>query len=109
MSITFHTTATRGPELNLANGNAARVLELLGYDLAEEWGGEAHAEDFLGRTLLAQGLLDVATDDEHGRPTVYDGRDVWCGTAPGYLAGRLAELHQLATWAHQHHALVVWG
>ncbi|WP_181871642.1 hypothetical protein [Sphaerisporangium album] len=105
MSITF--TTTGGPELNLASGNAARLLELLG--LTEPW-GECEAEDFLGCVLTARGLLDVATDDEQGRPTVTDdGRWTWCGTPPGYLAGRLAELQDIATWAHQHHGPVFWG
>ncbi|MEV7011730.1 hypothetical protein [Streptosporangium sp. NPDC051022] len=108
MSITFHTSLRIGPEVNLANGNAAWLLGLLGYDGQEGW-GQAPAEDFLGRALLALGLLDIATDDEHGRLTVFDGRFVSCGTAPGYLAGRLAELQELACWAHQHHVPVVWG
>ncbi|MER6830873.1 hypothetical protein ABT352_33105 [Streptosporangium sp. NPDC000563] len=108
MSITFSTSFRNGPEVNMANGNAARLLDLLGYDAQEGW-GEAPAEDFLGRTLLAQGLLDITTDDEQGRPTVEDGRFIYCGTAPGYLAGRLTELREVAIWAYHHHTTVAWG
>jgi hypothetical protein len=116
MSITF-TTTHGGPELNVANGNAVDLLQLLGLP-AEAW-GEAPAEDFLGRVLMAQALLDVATDDEHGRPEVFDeqgdlfgvtvGQVIWCGRRPGYLAERLAELHQIAHWANQFSAEVQWG
>jgi hypothetical protein len=115
MSITF-TTTHGGPELNVANGNAVDLLQLLGLPV-EPW-GEAPAEDFLGRVLMAQALLNVATDDEHGRPAVFDEQGdlfgvtvptVWCGRRPGYLAEKLAELHQIATWAHQFNAAVQWG
>jgi hypothetical protein len=109
MSITFFVTAPRGPELNMANGNAAQVMDLLGFDRDWHEGGELAAEDLLGRVLFAQALLPVATDDEQGRPEVTDGRWLWCGTRPGYLAGRLAELQELASWAQAHRATVAWG
>lgn len=97
MSITF-TPESAGPNVNMANGNAAEVLDLLGYP-TDEPEGEATAEDFLGRVLLALALLDVSTDDEHGRPTVHDGRWVEVGRRPGYLAERLHQLHEIATAA----------
>ncbi|WP_433329869.1 hypothetical protein [Spirillospora sp. CA-294931] len=105
MSITF-TTTLGGPELNMANGNAADLMKLLGLPV-EAW-GEAPAEDLLGRILLTQALLDVATDDERGKPTVTDGRWTDWGRPPGYMAGRLAELQEVATWAHHHHVDVIW-
>lgn len=106
MSTTF-TTTLGGPELNLHNGNTRTVLELLGLPAEEPW-GDAPAEDFLGRVLIAQGLLDVTTDDEHGRPAVTDGRVTYGGRNPGRLAQVLAELQDIASWAHQHHADVTW-
>lgn len=106
MSITFTTPHRGGPGLNMASGNAADLLELLG--LRGQWVGEAPAEDILGRCLIAQALLGVATDDGHGRGDVTDGRIVSCGRPPGYLADRLAELREIATWAHHHHLPVVW-
>ncbi len=119
MSITF-TAATcqdgivdltcrrEAPEVNMANGNAAAVFDLLGLDFDGD-GGETTAEDFLGRVLLAQALLDVTTDDEHGRPGHTDGNWITCGRRPGYLAGRLTDLHQIATWAIERDAVVVWS
>ena len=116
MSITF-TTATldqdgvlvpgRPEGLNVHNGNAVDLLQLLGLPVEAE--GECLAEDFLGRVLIAQGLLDITTDDEHGRPSVAEGRWVWGGRRPGALAGHLATLHQIATWAADRGARVVWG
>jgi hypothetical protein len=105
MSITFAADGTDG--INMHNRNAAELLDLLG--LTDDPDGEVPAQDLLGRVLLAQTLLDVATDDEHGLPDVQDGRWFEGGRQPGYLAGRLAELHQLATWAAQHGADVWWG
>ncbi|MFC6081012.1 hypothetical protein [Sphaerisporangium aureirubrum] len=107
MSITFFTTHPQGPQVNMANGNAAAVLDLLGYPGEENLYGESAAEDFLGRVLTAQALLATATEDD--TPDVTDGRWTSCGRAPGYLAGRLAELHELTTWAHHHQSPVLWG
>jgi hypothetical protein len=113
MSITIHPAIINGvidgPEVNMANTNAAQVMYLLGYVGEDQTWGEATPEDLLGRILIAQALLPFATDDEHGRPDVVEGNFTWCGTAPGYLAGRLAELGELAAWAHQHSRAVVWG
>lgn len=102
MAVTFTSTHTAGPQLNLASGNAARLLGLP----ADESYGECDAADFLGRVLLAQALLGAATGDELGRPDLADGAWTWCGTPPGYLAGSLGEL---AAWAGRHPAAVVWG
>lgn len=108
MSVTFTATHAGAPALNLAGGNAARVLRLLGLPADEPW-GECDAADFHGRVLLAQALLGTATTDEAGTPDLADGTWTWCGTAPGYLAGRLGELADLAGWARRHRAPVTWG
>ncbi len=118
MSITFTaatldgdvldlTTRPGKPSLNVSGSNAAELLSLLGVDVEEY--GELTAEDMLGRVLLAQALLDVATDDEHGRLQVEDGNWTTCGRRPGYLADRLAHLQEIATWAIEHDALVAWA
>lgn len=109
MSITIRTAARRGPEINMSTGNAAQLMQLLGYDEEAMWNCEpVTGEDLLGRVLLAHALLDVATDDERGRPAV-TGRWTEWGTEPGYLAGRLAELADLASWAATNGHKVVWG
>jgi hypothetical protein len=102
------TTRPGVPQVNMANGNAVALVDLLGLDFDGDF-GEAPAEDFLGRVLLAQALLDVTVDDEHGRPDVRDGNWITCGRRPGYLAERLAQLHEIATWAHEHDAVVAWS
>lgn len=108
MSITIAPAIPGGPEVNMANGNARQVLDLLGVTWDGDW-DEVPAEDFLGRVLIAQALLPVATDDEHGRPAVQERNWTECGRRPGYLAERLAELHEVATWAVEHQAAVTWG
>jgi hypothetical protein len=88
-------------------GNPADLLSLLG--LTGDSDGLAAAEDFLGRVLLAQALLDATIDDEHGRPGFRDGNWIECGRHPGSLADRLAHLHEIATWAISHHTVVAWS
>lgn len=108
MSITFAPALVGGPTVNMANGNAAQVIDLLGLIDDDGW-GETTAEDLLGRVLLAQALLDVTFDDENGRRAVQERNWIDCGRQPGYLAERLAELQEIATWAHERNAVVVWS
>ena len=64
MSITISATVDGGPEVNMANGNAAQVFDLLGItgDTADILGvemttfdsGHLPAADFCGRVLPAQ-------------------------------------------------------
>ncbi|MEV5819353.1 hypothetical protein AB0L22_09270 [Micromonospora haikouensis] len=107
MSITITPNANNAPEVNMANGNAAQVLDLLGLTFDGDW-GTTTGPDFHGRVLLALALLDHATGDVEGRPEVVDDNWVECGRRPGYLAERLAALHDLAVWAVEHHADVEW-
>lgn len=108
MSITIAPDAPVGPTLNMANGNAAQVFDLLGLTYDGDI-GETTAEDLLGRVLLAQALLNVTVDDEDGRPEVRDGNWIECGRRPGYLADKLALLREIATWAHEHHVAIWWS
>jgi hypothetical protein len=98
------------PELNVNKRNAADLLSVLGYAEAGdvEFCGEAPSDEFLGRVLLALGLLDIATDDAHGLPEVEEGRFIECGRAPEYLHDRLAELQSIAEHAKAHDLLVDW-
>ena len=100
-------THTGAPELTLANGNAADLLQLLGYPTGDGC-GEADPADFTGRVLVAQALLDVATDDTNGRSEVTDGCWTDGGRRPGYLADRLNLLAGIARWAAEHDGVVVW-
>lgn len=104
--LVAHVLTSEGVNVNSRNG--ADLLALLGLEFDGDFGGTT-AEDFLGRVLLAQALLDVATDDVHGRPVVTEYRWTTGGRRPGYLAEKLAELHDVAQWAAAHHAEVQWG
>lgn len=125
MSVTF--TAPGAPGVNVTNDHAARLLDLLGLPFGDGT-GQCPANDFAGRVLLAQALLDAATADEYGTPdTAIDayaradddyaaisapartGRWVECGTAPGYLAARLADLAELADQARARKTPVRWS
>lgn len=107
MSITITAAAGNAPQVNMHDGNAATMFELLGYTYDGDF-GEAPAGDFLGRVLLALALLDV-TDDDQGTPGQQHGRWYTGGRGPGHLAMRLGELHEVADWASRAGAAVVWG
>ncbi|MET7717730.1 hypothetical protein [Streptomyces sp. NPDC005407] len=101
MSVTF-SAELAGEPVNMANSNAARVLDTLGY--AEPY-GEEDAQLFLGRVLLA-----FALDPEGaGRPAVTDVRFIDCGRSQGYAQSRLNELHELAEYAQARGLRVTWG
>jgi|SRR5690554_982993 len=106
MSITFAPATGNGPRLNVSNGNAAELLQLLG--LPQQVEGTIPPENFLGRVLLAQALLSTATVDALGLPETREGNWVSGGRRPGYLAEKLTVLHQIATWAVEHHQPVDW-
>lgn len=108
MSITFTADQDGAPQVNLHNDNAAEVLDLLGLAFDGDL-GEATAEDFLGRVLLALAFLGVACGDQEGIPALHEGRWHVGGRRPGYLAERLTELHDVADWAARAGAAVVWG
>jgi hypothetical protein len=109
-----------GPSLNVANGNAIKILASLhlgsrvvetGFGPAPaDCGGSLDAEDFLGRVLAAE-IMSVG---DPGRPeeiTVVDGGPtiVSCGTPEGYLDDKLAALREIAEFAQAHGRAVVWG
>ncbi|MFE6714043.1 hypothetical protein [Streptomyces sp. NPDC057695] len=101
MSVTFFADAAV-EEVNMANANAARVLDVLGYD---ELAGDAEADDFLGRVLVALALVPADT----GRPPTAEGRFVDCGRRAGYVLERLEDLRVLAEEARASGLPVYWG
>lgn len=98
------------PCVNVSNANATTLLDLLGieHDPCDLF-GDLPADGFLGRVLIAQALAGTAADDEGGVPAVRYGNTIECGRRPGYLAERLAELHEVASWAKAHGGVVAWG
>ncbi len=106
--------------LNIGQANAQVLLGLLGYlpaatiedelaDAVRETSGEATPGDFKARITPARAMLDVATDDAHGRPAVHDGNWYYGGRAPGRLAELLGELETLADLAKANDGMVVWA
>jgi hypothetical protein len=112
----------RHHEVNLANTNAIRVIGVLGFPLDDEEGcvGDATADDFLGRVLVA---LAVAPRDEampayrltqaEQSPVVRElcgGAAVWQGPRrEGYLQEKLIALETLARFCVEQNYAVLWA
>lgn len=108
--------------VNMANGNAVRVADVLGFRLDPDHDGDLYgemdAEKFLGHVLVG---LALAPADEgmpaHELAPGDPGRPAWSGEArfvmaerrPGYLQDRLAELRTLAEWAVANKEPVQWA
>jgi len=97
-----------GPRLNVANSNAAELLDLLGYD-ARTLYGEADPDDLLGRVLVAAALApDVALPavEETG---ANGARLIDLGRPAGYIPAKLARLQLVCADAKARGRQVVWG
>lgn len=114
------TVVREAPELNLANANAAYVLDTLGYtDPEQQISGCCDAVNFLGRVLTALALapadagrpaMSMHGDDLRSTPLgLESSRNIDCGRRPGYLQDQLHHLHDLAQWAVLHGQPVVWA
>jgi hypothetical protein len=96
--------------VNLANGNAARVMQLLGYTGDDIYCGSAAVDDFLGRLLVADGLLE--TSDERAPQTFTGHRGatlIDLGERAGYLNEKISLLIDLANWAKANNSDICWG
>jgi hypothetical protein len=97
-------------EVNMANANAAEVLDLVGITGDDVYAGSADAEDLLGKLLVAEALLAESParpyqeQREAGRATLVD-----VGRRAGYLNERIEQLADLASWAAANGRRVVWG
>lgn len=110
-------------EVNVANANAVRVLDVLGLrgPGSEELAGQCDAQDFHGRTLLALAILpedeempayqlQPGEQSDVVRALVGDGATVWQGSRrAGYLQDRLRQLAELAEFCARHGHLVLWA
>lgn len=120
MSVTFsaYSPATQqfvADELavNMANANAAHVLDVLGFGedvRAGDLCGTVSGEDFLGRVLMA---LAVSPADA-GIPAHEDhtaGGMLWIegGRPEGYTQERLGQLRELAEDARDRGCSITWG
>ncbi|WP_052362784.1 hypothetical protein [Gordonia alkanivorans] len=97
---------TAAPDLGVPTAEIeADVMTMDFFRHGHEQVGEATAEDFLGRILLAQAL----TGRDEGRPVDRSGRITDCGRPRGYLDERLCDLIEIAEWARSHQQVVVWS
>jgi hypothetical protein len=123
MSVTFvAATTTQHPEwgvviapvrsadhlsVNVSNGNAALILERLGYSV-EPW-GEATGDELLGRVMVANVGRDdtgVAAAEDRG---VNGAILVDCGVRDGYFTDVMDRLAALGTHAADNGWMVSWA
>jgi hypothetical protein len=97
------------PEVNMANGNAAFILSLLGFEF-EDGFGTSDAAEFAERIKFA---LVVGGDDKGSETVEYQteggARVVFCGRHVGYADERLDQLAEIAEWAIANNRRVVWS
>jgi len=94
-------------EVNVSNSNAFALLDRLGIEA--DYCGTMTAEDFLGRTMVANvGRFDdgieSTTERGQGGATIID-----CGLRPGYFEDRMSSLAELASAAATRGLLVAWA
>jgi hypothetical protein len=113
-NVLFPVPAVEFPEINLANGNARKMLEVLGVDVDDDLCGEVSADDFLGRILVALALSPV----DEGMPAYKisggvgsgEGAEFWQGARPaGYTQEVLGRLREVAEFAKSKGWGVCWG
>lgn len=92
------------PSVDMANANAAAVLDVLGLPV-DDMAGEEDAEAFLGRVLLALAVAPASAE----LPTFQEGNVVFGGRRAGYVQERLAQLRGLAETARALGLRVTWG
>ena len=93
-------------DMNVANSNAAMILERLGVEF--DYCGSIDATDMLGRAMVGNvgrsddGMEAHATRD--GGATMID-----CGFRPGYFAEKFGVLADMATFAMERGLVIAWG
>lgn len=91
-------------QVNMANANAAAVLEWLGLPVSPALAGSIRASALLA---LCEAGAPLPEEDRGTPDVVRSERARVCGRPPGYLARRVAELRTIATIARDH--WVGWG
>jgi hypothetical protein len=104
------------PECQLANVNAAELLEMLGIltedkDFSDACVGALPAEDMLGRVLTVIALMP----EDDGRPAVdvshpsFGPRIIEGGRPAGYFDQKFADLRTVCEDAKSRGVAVIWG
>lgn len=98
------------PQINISYGNAARVMGMLGFEGDDIHGGHATADDFLGRLLVADGLLETSDARPSSVTRGANGATlIDCGERAGYVNDKIRSLISLAMWAKEHGSDIVWN
>lgn len=105
------------PQVNMANGNAAALLEALGLlsdamsreERDDAFYGEMSGEDFLGRVMMAQAVAPADAGMPAYEMAGSGARFIECGRPEGYLQDRLSGLREVADFAVEHGVQVQWS
>jgi len=97
------------PEVNLSNGNAVHLLDVLGIQVGEDFSercvGSMSAQDMLGRVLIALAVSPVSAEV----PSYAEGNIIYGGRPEGYMQDKLESIRDVAVFAHANGRKVVWG
>lgn len=96
-------------ELNLANGNAAAMLDALGVT-GDMFGGEWDAAELRRiQACIASLQASRAVRATLTEPTIIDGNNIHCGRTLDYVDRRLDDFKKLVDVALQHNMTVTYG
>lgn len=105
----YATPITPEPEVQMSNGNAVTILDVLGIQVGEDFSdrcsGSMDASDMMGRILMAQALNPA----DAGSVTIAVGNIVACGRPEGYTDAKLSALIEVVKFAEVNNLPVVWG
>jgi hypothetical protein len=98
------------PQINISYGNHALIMGMLGYRGDDIDCGHADAEDFLGRLLVADALLETTDAREPSTVRGANGATlIDLGQREGYVNDKLRILIELAHWAKANGTELVWN
>lgn len=97
------------PEVQMSNGNAITILDVLGIQVGEEFSdrcsGSMSASDMRGRILMAQALNPT----DEGSDTITVGNMVDFGRPEGYTDSKLSALIEVVEFAERNNVNITWG
>jgi len=113
MSVSFYVDGSE--QLNVANGNFARLTELLGVEM--DWGGEMAGPElakFREKIAFVLESIQALPELDGGKPDEEDVgargcRIVYCGLRPGYFTERLTQLRRAVDAAIARGLPLCWG
>jgi hypothetical protein len=107
--------ASESPEFNLANGNAAGMMSLLGYDAYEQWEIKveelADVQQRLTRAMNSNACREILIRPASSGGGPGTGQCHWvdCGNTDEQTLRRLNQMRRLVTYAQEKKLRITWG